>query len=174
MSVDSMFFIPIFLVPRMALRRTSRNIRPMQPVAGCPERIPVPTAVLKCPIRYMAWSAPACCWSTLKAPFSPVEARSFPCCATSRRLCGRSRTSAPRSRPYVSPRSRRSLARETAKGQAAVRNMHLTCCKDAGISPDCLACGEPLRCEDLKPALSPEYAWERMARQDAARRPKSA
>jgi DNA-binding HxlR family transcriptional regulator len=56
----------------------------------------------------------------------------------------------------------------------AVRYTHLTCGHDAGIGTVCEACGEPLRREDLKPELSPSYAQERAARQDAAKALKSA
>jgi DNA-binding HxlR family transcriptional regulator len=56
----------------------------------------------------------------------------------------------------------------------AVRYMHLTCGHDAGIGTACEACGEPLRREDLKRELSPSYARERAARQDAAKALKSA
>jgi hypothetical protein len=56
----------------------------------------------------------------------------------------------------------------------AVRYTHLTCGHDAGIGTVCEACGEPLRREDLKPELSPSYAQQRAARQDAAKALKSA
>src|SRR5471032_2821973 len=51
----------------------------------------------------------------------------------------------------------------------AVRYTHLTCGHDAGIGTVCEACGEPLRREDLKAELSPSYAQERAARQEAAK-----
>jgi len=56
----------------------------------------------------------------------------------------------------------------------AVRYTHLTCGHGAGIGTVCEACGEPLRREDLKAELSPSYAQERAARQDAAKALKSA
>jgi DNA-binding HxlR family transcriptional regulator len=56
----------------------------------------------------------------------------------------------------------------------AVRYTHLTCGHDAGVGTVCEACGEPLRREHLKAALSPSYAQERAARRDAAKDLKSA
>ncbi|OAJ51739.1 transcriptional regulator [Paraburkholderia ginsengiterrae] len=56
----------------------------------------------------------------------------------------------------------------------AVRYTHLTCGHDAGIGTVCQACGESLRREDLKAELSPSYAQERAARQDAVKTGKSA
>jgi DNA-binding HxlR family transcriptional regulator len=56
----------------------------------------------------------------------------------------------------------------------AVRYKHLTCGRDAGVGTVCQACGEPLRREDLKAELSPSYAQERAARQDAVKTVKPA
>ena len=56
----------------------------------------------------------------------------------------------------------------------AVRYTHLTCGHGAGIGSVCEACGEPLRREDLKAELSPSYARERAARQDAGKALKTA
>jgi DNA-binding HxlR family transcriptional regulator len=56
----------------------------------------------------------------------------------------------------------------------AVRYIHVNCGHDAGIGTVCQACGEPLRREDLKAELSPSYAQERAARQDAVKTAKSA
>jgi len=58
--------------------------------------------------------------------------------------------------------------------EVAVRYTHLTCGHDAGIGTVCEACGEPLRRGDLKAELSPSYAQERAARQDATKALKSA
>jgi DNA-binding HxlR family transcriptional regulator len=51
----------------------------------------------------------------------------------------------------------------------AVRYTHLNCGHDAGVGTLCQACGEPLRREHLKARLSPSYAQERAARQDASK-----
>ena len=63
---------------------------------------------------------------------------------------------------------------KSADEDVAVRYMHLTCGHGAGIGTVCQACGEPLRREDLKAKLSPSYAKERAARQDATKALKSA
>jgi hypothetical protein len=55
-----------------------------------------------------------------------------------------------------------------------MRYMHLVCGHNAGVGTVCEACGEPLRREDLKAELSPSYAQERAARQEAAKALKSA
>ena len=58
---------------------------------------------------------------------------------------------------------------KSADEEVAVRYTHLTCGHDTGVGTVCEACGEPLRREDLKAELSPSYARERVARQDAGK-----